>query len=118
MAKDPNPAEEMNAFAQQAKDQALAAADTYFDFMKKAVSSYPSTGNMFGDSLKNYAEKNITVMQDYVHKLSRAKDFQEALRIQAEFMQSQFAAMGEQTRNLGETYTRSAADVMNKTAKL
>src|ERR1700760_2248399 len=103
MAKAPNPAEEMNVFAQQAKDQALAAADTYFDFMKKAVSSYPSTGNMFGDSLKNYAEKNIAVMQDYVHKLSRAKDFQEALRIQAEFMQSQFAAMGEQTKNLGET---------------
>jgi hypothetical protein len=117
MAKDANPAEEMNAFAQQAKDQALAAADTYFDFMKKAVSSYPSTGNMFGDSLKSYAEKNLAVMQDYVHKLGRAKDFQEALRIQAEFMQSQFAAMGEQTKNLGETYTRSAADAMNKTPK-
>jgi hypothetical protein len=57
-------------------------------------------------------------MQDYVHKLGRARDFQEALRIQAEFMQSQFAAMGEQTRNLGETYQRSAADAMSKTTKL
>jgi hypothetical protein len=118
MAKDSNPAEELNAFAQHAKDQALAAADTYFDFLKKAVSSYPSGGTMFGDSVKNYAEKNITVMQDFLHKLSRAKDFQEALRIQAEFMQSQFTSMGEQTKNLGETYTRSAAEVMNKTTKI
>jgi hypothetical protein len=118
MAKDAHPAEELNAFAQQAKDQALAAADTYFDFLKKALSAYPSSGNVFGDSVKSYAEKNISVMQDYVHKLGRAKDFQEALRVQAEFMQSQFAAMGEQTKNLGETYQRSAADVMNKTVKL
>jgi hypothetical protein len=117
MAKDPNPAEEMNVFAQQAKDQALAAADTYFDFLKKAVSSYPSSGNMFGDSFKTYAERNIAVMQDYVHKLGRAKDFQEAMRIQAEFMQSQFTAMGEQSKHLGEAYTRTASDAMNKASK-
>jgi hypothetical protein len=117
MAKDQNPTEELNAFAQQTKDQALAAADTYFNFLKKAVSAYPSSGNPFGDSLKGYAEKNIAAMHEYVQKLSQAKDFQEAIRIQTEFMQSQFSALGEQTRTLSEAYARSAADVVNKASK-
>jgi len=49
--------------------------------------------------------------------LGQAKDFQDALRIQAEFMQSQFTALSEQTKSLGEAYTRSATDAMNKTTK-
>jgi hypothetical protein len=50
-----------------------------------------------------------------VQRLAQAKDFQDALRIQAEFMQSQFTALSEQTRSLGEAYARSAADAVNKT---
>ena len=118
MAKDQNPAEELNAFAQQTKDQALAATDTYFNFLKKTISAYPSGGTQFGDSLKSYAEKNIAAAHEYVQKLSQAKDFQDALRIQTEFMQSQFSAFGEQTKNLGEAYTRSAADAVNKPFKM
>jgi hypothetical protein len=48
-----------------------------------------------------------------VHKLSEAKDFPDALRVQTEFMQSQFAALGEQTKNLSEAYGKSAARVFN-----
>jgi Phasin protein len=39
------------------------------------------------------------------------------MRIQAEFMQSQFTAMGEQSKHLGEAYTRTASDAMNKAPK-
>jgi hypothetical protein len=118
MARDQNPAEEVNAFAHQAKEQALAAADTYFNFLKKAIASYPSSGNAFGDSMKGYAEKNVAAVHEFVQRLGHARDFQEALRIQAEFMQSQFTALSEQTKSLGEAYARSAADAVNKTAKM
>jgi hypothetical protein len=118
MAKDPNPAEQVNAFANQAKEQALAAADTYFNFLRKAISSYPSSGNAFGDSMKGYAERNVAAMHDFVQRLAQARDFQDAMRIQAEFMQSQFTALSEQTKSLGEAYARSAADAVNKTAKM
>ena len=50
--------------------------------------------------------------------LARTRDFQDAMRIQAEFMQSQFTALSEQTKSLGEAYARSAADAVNKTAKM
>ena len=117
MAREQNPTEEVNAFAHQAKEQALAAADTYFNFLKKAIASYPSSGNAFGDSMKGYAERNVAAVHDFVQRLAQAKDFQDALRIQAEFMQSQFTALSEQTRSLGEAYARSATDAVNKTAR-
>ena len=48
MAKDQKPVEDLNAQAKQAvaqtQEQALGAADTYFDFLNKSVSSFPSGG--------------------------------------------------------------------------
>ena len=117
MAKDQNPAEQLSAIAEQTKEQALAATDTYFNFLKKAISSYPSGGMGFGDNLKTYAEQNIAAVHEFVHKLSQAKDFQDVFRIQTEFMQSQFNALNEQTKNLGEAYTKTAADALSKPLK-
>jgi hypothetical protein len=117
MAKDQKPAEELSAIADQTKEQALAATDTYFNFLKKTISSYPSGGTAFGDNLKTYAEKNIAAVHEFVHKLSQAKDFQDAFRIQTEFMQSQFSAFQEQAKNFGEAYTKSAADALSKPFK-
>jgi hypothetical protein len=114
MAKDQKPAEELSAIAEQTKQQALAATDNYFNFLKKAISSYPSGGMGFGDNLKTYAEQNVAAVHEFVHKLSQAKDFQDVFRIQAEFMQSQFSALNEQTKNLGEAYTKSAANALSK----
>jgi hypothetical protein len=110
---DNRPLEEVNTIAKQIKDQALVVTDDYFKFLKKTISSNPSRGTEVGDVLKSHAEKNIDLVQEFVHKLSEAKDFPDALRVQTEFMQSQFAALGEQTKNLSEAYGKSAARVFN-----
>jgi hypothetical protein len=110
---DNRPLEEVNTIAKQIKDQALVVTDDYFKFLKKTISSNPSRGTEVGDVLKSHAEKNIDLVQEFVHKLSEAKDFLDALRVQTEFMQSQFAALGEQTKNLSEAYGKSAARVFN-----
>jgi hypothetical protein len=110
---DKRPFEEMNAIAKQIKEQTLVATDDYFKFLKKTISSHPAKGSEVGDVLKSNAEKNIDLVQEFVHKLSGAKDFQGALRAQTEFMQSQFVALGEQTKNLSEAYNKSAASVFN-----
>jgi hypothetical protein len=44
MAKDQEPADQMDAFSKQAMAQAHEALDTYFDFLNKTVSSFPSGG--------------------------------------------------------------------------
>ena len=90
----------MNTIAKQIKEQALVATDDYFKFLKKTISSHPAKGSEVGDVLKSNAEKNIDLVQEFVHKLSEAKDFQDAFRVQTEFMQSQFAALGSKPRIL------------------
>jgi hypothetical protein len=102
MAKDRKPAEELSGFANQTMEQARNALDIYFEYLKKAVSSMPSGGTELGDKLKSCAEANLASTHQFMRQLSQAKDFQEMLRIQAEFMQSLGNAMGEQTKELTE----------------
>ena len=109
MAKDQKPADRMDAFSKQAMEQAHEALDVYFDFLKKSVSSFPSGGTELGEKLKAQSVQNITAVQDLVKRFSQAKDFEEALRIQTEFMQSQLNAFGEQIKSLGEAYAKEAA---------
>ena len=66
---------------------------------------------------KDCAEKNITIARDYMHKLSGAKNFLEAVPIHTEFMQSQLGFIGEQIKSLGEIYTKAAAEVLNAPLK-
>ena len=72
--------------------------------------------NVTGRSSR-YRRRNIELVQEYVHKFSEAKDFSDALRVQTEYMQSQFAVFGEQTKTLSEAYGKSAVRVFNSSFK-
>jgi hypothetical protein len=121
MAKDFKPLEDLNAKAKQAVEQTMeqtrGAVDSYFDYLKKTVSSTPSGGSEFSEKLKTHAEKNITAAHEFIKQLSQAKDFQDLVRIQTEFMQDQLKEFAEQTKSLGEAYTKAAADAVNKPLK-
>jgi len=119
MASEINAVEELNANAKRAVQQAeqtveqtlnhsRGVLDNYFNFVQKAFSSYPFGGAELGDKIRNYTERNIATAQDFMHKLSHAKDFQDAIRIQTEYMQTQFSALTEQTKSLTEAFTKAA----------
>jgi hypothetical protein len=105
----------LNATAKQAVEQTMeqtrGAVDNYFNFLQKTISSYPSGGTDLREKLKSYAEKNIAATHEFVLKLSQAKDFQDVVRIQTEFMQAQMNAFGEQTKTLGEEVTKATGAV-------
>ena len=92
--------------------QTRGAADDYFNLMQKAFSFYPMGGTELAEKMKSYTEQNISATQDFVHKLSRAKDFQDIIRIQTEFMQAQFSVFAEQTKGLAEAFTKAATSAM------
>src|SRR5271156_5243582 len=121
MAMNLEPLTDLQATAEEAiersKQEARGTMDSYFDFLHKTMSSCPTGGTQVGEKLKSYSERNIATARDYMRKLSRAKDFTEVVRIQTEFMQSQFNAFGEQTKGLGEACAKAAADVVNKPFK-
>ena len=88
------------------------ALDNYFNFMQKAFSFYPVGGTELAEKMNSYTAQNISAARDFVHKLSQAKDFQDIIRIQTEFMQTQFSVLAEQTKSLTEVFTRAATSTV------
>ncbi len=102
MAKDSTPLEDLKTNVERAVEQTMeqtrGTLDNYFNFMKKAFSSYPFGGAELGEKLKTYTERNIAAAEKFIQKLSHAKDFQDIIRIQTEFMQTQFEALASRQR--------------------
>ena len=111
MAKGQTASDQPGGLVEGAMEQARRAADTYCDFVKQAIAATRSGGNEFAERIKGYAEKNISMTQEYLRQLSQARTFQDMVRIQADFMQSLMKAFGEQI--LGEAY-KAAADMGTK----
>lgn len=103
----------LDQFTEQVREEVRTKVDKYFDFLQKTVSSYPLGETELGGKAKDCAEKNITIAREYMHQLSRANNFLEALPIQTEFMQSQLRSFGEQIKSLSEIYTKAAAEMLN-----
>jgi hypothetical protein len=123
MAKDTEPLEKLNANAERAVkqaeqvvgktiDQTREAWDNYLNFMQKAFSSYPVGGTELAEKMNGYTAQNISAARDFVHKLSQAKDFQDIIRIQTEFMQTQFSVIVEQIKSLTEAFTKAATSTV------
>jgi hypothetical protein len=114
MAKEKTTGEELcdpfgfSEGAKMALEQTHQAMDTYFDFLKKSISAFPSSGTEIGDRWKEQSLLNLTAFQELVKRLSTAGSLEEALRIQMAFMHSQLNRLGKQTTSIGAACTTTA----------
>jgi hypothetical protein len=92
----------------EALEQTHQVMDTYFDFLKKSVSSFPSGGTEIGEKWKEQSLENITAFQELVKRLSTATSFDEALRVQTAFMHSQLNVLSKQVTGFSEAFTKAA----------
>jgi hypothetical protein len=53
--------------------------------------------------MKSYIEQNISAASEFTQQLAKAKDFQDFWRIQTEFLQAQWKALTEQTKDFANT---------------
>jgi hypothetical protein len=58
------------------------------------------------------ATQNVAATFAFVQKLSQAKNFQDVVKIQTEFMEMQMKSFNEQAKVLCEIYTKAAQDAM------
>jgi hypothetical protein len=103
-----NTTERMKQTGEEAKAQALTAIDGYFEFLSRAISSFPSGGTDFGEKLKTFSGKNVLATHHFMRQLGQAKDIEEAFRLQSEFIQSQMTAFAEQASVLAESFAKTA----------
>jgi hypothetical protein len=62
---------------------------------------FPGANNDQIATFKAYIERKVAANRDFVERLLRARDFQEAVRIQVEYLQSQLKAAAEDASQIG-----------------
>lgn len=101
---------EMRDFAEKSVEQAKKAFDGYINAAQKAVSTLEGSAEAMqagakdmGKKAMGFAEANVAASFELAQKLVRAKDVQEFMKIQAEYVQDQMKSLSEQAKAFGET---------------
>jgi phasin len=104
---------QVREFAEKSVDQAEKAFDAFIDAANKSASMIPNPTTETSKKALSFTETNMKAAFDHARKLLHAKDLQEAVQIQTEFLKGQFAAATEQLKQLSGGI-RSAANDTSK----
>jgi len=116
MAKDKEPSQSLTGIAAQNledfKDQTQSAVEQYFSLLQNTMAALPWSNTNLNRILLSHATQNVTATFAFAQKLSEAKNFQDVVKIQTEFMNMQLNSFDEQARSVGELYAKAAADAV------
>jgi phasin len=101
---------ELRELAEKTIDQAEKAFGMFFDAAGKSMASVPSPGTEMSRQALSFTEQNMKAAFDHARKLVHATDLQEAMRIQSEFLRSQFTNAGEHMRQITGGVMSAAKD--------
>jgi phasin len=102
---------ELRELAEKTIEQAEKAFGMFFDAASKSMSSVPGAGSEISKQALTYTEQNMKAAFAHARKLVHATDLQEAMRIQSDFLRSQFTSAGEHMRDITGAVMSSAKDV-------
>jgi len=101
MADPKNPFEAFQAMMLQNLDKVQSATQSYIDTVEKVMLGFPGAKEDQIADFKAYLERKVAANRDFVEKLLRAQNFQEAIRIEVEYFQSQLKAAAEDASKIG-----------------
>ncbi len=128
MAKDSSqlfeiPAD-MRAFAEKSVDQARKAFDSFMaaaqgtaDALEGQAAAVRRGSEGVRQRAMAFAEQNVTASFEFAHRLVRAKDLQEVIALQTEYVKAQIKALSEQAKELGETAAQAAKEAASRGRK-
>ena len=104
MAKDKEPFEALTATEEQTAEQIMkqtqGAMENYFGWLQKTMSALPWSNTNLDRILLSYATQNVTATFAFVRNLSQAKNFQDVVKIQNEFMNAQLNSFNRRDAGL------------------
>jgi phasin len=112
MMQVPNAVREL---AEKSVEQAEKAFEAFMSAASKSVAMVPSPATEMSKNTMTLAEKNMKAAFDHARKLIHAKDVQEVMQLQADFLKTQFAAAGEQMKELSKRGVSTAKDASKST---
>ena len=104
--------------AEKTIDQAERGFSAFIKAANKSVSMIPNPTTDMSVKALSLTEQNMKAAFDHAKKLLQAKDLQEAMRLQAEFLKAQYEAATEQLKEMGNSVRSSGVDVVKKTVEI
>ena len=101
---------ELRELAEKTIEQAEKAFAMFFDAAGKSISSIPGGGSEISKQALTFTEQNMKAAFEHARKLVHASDLQEAMRIQSDFLRSQFTNAGEHMREITGQVMSAAKD--------
>jgi hypothetical protein len=98
MAKSDQPFVEFSDMMTQNFEQTRKAMQKYADVFEKGMKASPWLDADLNKKIKDYMEKNIAAANEFMRKLSEAKDVQSFWLIQTNFMQTQWKTLCDRSR--------------------
>jgi len=101
---------ELRDLAEKTIEQAEKAFGMFFDAASKSMTSVPGPGQDISKQALAFTQQNMKAAFEHARKLVHATDLQEAMRLQSEFLRSQFTNAGEHMRDITGTVMSSTKD--------
>ena len=108
---------EMRAFAEKSVEQAKQAFDGFISAAHHAVSALEGQAETARKGAKDVSEKAMTFTEQniassfaFAQQLVRAKDIQDMLKLQADYIKTQMQVFTDQAKVLGESTSQAAKD--------
>jgi hypothetical protein len=98
----------------QVTERIKHAMENYFSWFQNAMSASPWSNVDLNKKLLSYATEIVTAAVGHVQKLSQAKDAEQVVKIQTEFMSQQLNSFTEQTKTIVEICTKAAHDATKR----
>ncbi len=91
---------ELRDLAEKTVDQAEKAFGMFFEAANRSIASVPAPGADMAKQALSLTEQNVKAAFEHARKLVHVTDLQEAMRLQSEFLKSQFTNAGEHMRQI------------------
>jgi phasin len=106
---------EIREIAERTIDQAETGFSAFIDAATRSVSTFPSPATDLPLKALSISERNMKAAFDHARKLLHAKNIQDAMRLQADFLKAQYEAATEQLRELSSG-VRTPTENLSKTS--
>jgi len=102
MSKDKEPTEALMGMAKQTAEQITGrtqeATENYFKWLQTTMSASPWGNTDLNKKLLSYATDNVSAAFEFVQRLSQAKNLEDVVKIQTEFMTAQMNLFNEHAK--------------------
>jgi hypothetical protein len=116
MAKSDQPFAGFSDMMTQNFEQTRKAMEQCAGLFGNGTKAFPWLDADLNKKMQSYIEKNMAAANEFMRKLSEAKDVPSFWQVQTDFMQTQWKTFGEQMKDLGETVTKNVTGALKNIA--